>query len=336
MAGLLMGVLGGALQGVGEGMQEQAKMEGLMKREARLAELKHGYDKEMAGVRYGYDEKLEGVRSANRDAENAASSQRGLLNAKELAKYNQGLDLEKSAAGQAFEREKLGIGHQNELDKIRAQTEAKVHENKIQKPLTTNEYFNAVVDRNSTYEKIDGSIEVRKTTNWEGVKNDFRRDGREDLARIAGGSPDPTAWEAPKIPDDLQPGGARPPSPVVTAPLTIKDALDLARNDAAVMLKGGVSPKDAFPETGGNQDAWIIGRAAQHFGRAAPWEKGGAASGGTGPAAGTASAPATPPPAPQSAAPAQAGSPQGGPVRERFVRGPDGKMVSESKLRGTP
>lgn len=218
MAGLLSGILGGALQGVGEGLQEQAKMEGLMQREARLAELKHGYDKEMAGVNYGYNAKLEGDKSRYRDAENAASSQRGLLSDEARERLKHKLKMEEDAASGARASAEEEKERQFELRKATAT-----------KPMTTNELWNAVVERNSTYEQIDGNpLDTRKVTNWGSVANDFRAHGREDLARFAAGAPDPSssAWRSLEIPPDLRPperaasGSPRTaaPSPVTQQP----------------------------------------------------------------------------------------------------------------------
>lgn len=264
MAGLLSGILGGALQGLGEGMVKQAEQTGLEKREARLAELKHGYDKEMAGVNHGY-----------RDAENAASSQRGLLNDEARERLKHTLKMEEDAASgtrTAAEKEK---DRQFELRKAALSGG---------KPLTDNEILKIFIDLNTTYEPVPGSIgNPKPVVNRADLARDLRAYGREDLARVGTGSPDPYAWTEPSLAPEDRPSGP------------------------AVNRVGAATPTPVTPS---------------------PSQAGTPSSG---------QPPAAPPPAPQSAAPAQAGAPPGGPVRERFVRDPNGgKVVSESKLRGTP
>jgi hypothetical protein len=62
MIGLLGRMAGGALAGLGEGMVEQAKQTGLSEREARLAEIRHGYTVDEMQQRSALDLKRDEVR----------------------------------------------------------------------------------------------------------------------------------------------------------------------------------------------------------------------------------------------------------------------------------
>lgn len=78
MVGLFGRVVGGALAGLGTGLVEDAKMDGLMMREQRLAEIRHGYSMEELGKRNEYevarDERQHGYKVAEQQASSGATA----------------------------------------------------------------------------------------------------------------------------------------------------------------------------------------------------------------------------------------------------------------------
>lgn len=308
MAGLLMGVLGGALQGVGEGMQEQAKMEGLMKREARLAELNHTNRLDEMRVSDGYQT----ARDSRQNQFQVEGDQRRFTQQKELAGINNGYQTARDATNRDFE-----------LQKIRAQTEAKA--------TVADRLRSGTMGLSADDERQRKAIASTYGDDLDGYRKALASSGNPRLAALASGDA-PAASGPPRA--EMSTDDARVwnnVAPLYTDKITgatdtkglQQHFLDLNRPDLAAIAAGNMSgsgpsrkeawdrarkeaderapgffksDKEAFPETGGNRDAWVAKREEALFaGRRADQPPPTAA--GQGGAAGL--PPASPPSTPQ-------------------------------------
>lgn len=316
MAGLLSGILGGALQGLGEGMVKQAEQTGLEKREARLAELQHGYRLDEMRVTNDYQT----ARDNRQNQFQIEGDDRRFAQQKTLAGITNGYQSARDAANREFERQKLGIQHQNDLDKIRVQTEAKAAAVAGLRSGTAG----LSADDKRQYDALAGTY----GDDVDGLRKALASSGNPRLAGlVSGGAPSSGPPRAEMSTDDVRVWNSVVPffTDKITGATDTKGLqqhfLDLKRPDLAAIAAGNMSGtgmsrkeawerareeaekrsgpltsnKTAYPETDGDRDAWTGRRAEELY------------SGGPGRAVGQgAPAPVTPPPS-------QAGTPSSRP-----------------------
>lgn len=235
--GLLSGVVGGFLQGAGEGITEIAKQDGLAKREARLAELQHGYAMERQGQQNAF---TASENAANREntlknttlqGENTRANTilQGQIQAGNAGVWEEKTDPKtgtaylrnsrtgdvKAMPGSATERWEIITGQDGQefqrnarTGELKAMPKSEGRQGAFAMSEGDQRLYKNTVDRHT-----DPNT---NTVDWTAVGRDLRARGRDDLANIAIGEP-PGPWTSLPIPKDLQPppaaggGGARPP-----------------------------------------------------------------------------------------------------------------------------